>query len=107
MNFLAQIKKDISPYNRGRIRDPSKELVDARSLHQLIDSFERMDAELRFLALSKRPDSEGELLHSLLFKIWHDNGKNSEQLLLIFSDVLKKMMHENKSSPMNNRINNL
>ena len=94
MNFLQQLKRDIHPRNYSRHRDPEKEVVHAKSLHELIARFERLDADFRVSELSKRPDNDYQLLDALIHKLWHNNGKNSDQVMHVFSKSLAKLLDE-------------
>ncbi len=95
MNFLKQIKRDVARTNSGRAspyRD--KELVNAKALHVLIAQFEKLDTDFRVNELSKRPDSDYQLLDALIHKLWHDNGKNADQIMHVFSKSLAKLLDD-------------
>ena len=96
MDFLKQIKRDIHPRNnsRRRHREPEKEVVHAKSLYELIARFEQLDADFRVSGLSKRPDHDYQLLDALIHKLWHDNGKNADQVMHVFSKSLAKLLDE-------------
>lgn len=94
MDFLKQIKRDIHPRNYSRHRDPEKEVVHAKSLYELIARFEQLDADFRVSGLSKRPDHDYQLLDALIHKLWHDNGKNADQVMHVFSKSLAKLLDE-------------
>lgn len=95
MGFLQRIKRDIARTNSGRAspyRD--KELVNAKALHVLIAQFEKLDTDFRVNELSKRPDSDYQLLDALIHKLWHDNGKNADQIMHVFSKSLAKLLDD-------------
>ena len=96
MDFLKQIKRDIHPRNNSRRshRDTEKEVVHAKSLYELIARFEQLDADFRVSGLSKRPDHDYQLLDALIHKLWHDNGKNADQVMHVFSKSLAKLLDE-------------
>lgn len=94
MDFLKQIERDIHPRNYSRHRDPEKEVVHAKSLYELIARFKQLDADFRVSGLSKRPDHDYQLLDALIHKLWHDNGKNADQVMHVFSKSLAKLLDE-------------
>lgn len=94
MSFLQQIKRDINPRTPRRHRDPEKELVHAKSLHELTDHFEQLDDVFRASGLSNRPDHDYALLDALINKLWHNNGKNADQIMHVFSKSLAKLLDE-------------
>ena len=101
MDFLKQIKRDIHPRNNSRRshRDTEKEVVHAKSLYELIARFEQLDADFRVSGLSKRPDHDYQLLDALIHKLWHDNGKNADQVMHVFSKSLAKLLDEKINNP--------
>ena len=95
MNFLQQIKRDIDRTNSARANPyRDKELVHAKALHELIAQFEKLDTDFRVSELSKRPDHDYQLLDALIHKLWHDNGKNADQVMHVFSKSLAKLLDE-------------
>ena len=95
MNFLERIKRDIQSTNSARANPyRDKELVNAKALHELIAHFERLDADFRVNELSKRPDNDYQLLDALIHKLWHNNGKNADQVMHVFSKSLAKLLDE-------------
>lgn len=95
MNFLQQIKRDIDRTNSARANPyRDKELVHAKALHELIAQFEKLDTDFRVSELSKRPDHDYQLLDALIHKLWHDNGKNADQVMHVFSKSLAKLLDD-------------
>lgn len=95
MNFLQQIKRDIDRTNSARANPyRDKELVNAKALHELIAQFEKLDTDFRVSELSKRPDHDYQLLDALIHKLWHDNGKNADQVMHVFSKSLAKLLDD-------------
>lgn len=95
MNFLQQIKRDIDRTNSARANPyRDKELVHAKALHELIAQFEKLDADFRVSGLSKRPDNDYQLLDALIHKLWHNNGKNADQVMHVFSKSLAKLLDD-------------
>ena len=93
MNFLKQIKEDLNnPRNRHGMRD--KVLVDVKSLRELIDNFESMDAEYRALHPDSRMLTINHQLHQMIEAAYQKQGKNAETTLMLIMDTLRPLMEE-------------
>lgn len=101
MNFLENIKKALfdprfRQRNQGRGMPLGQTLVNDRDLVELVERFEGLDLDMRAIVLDKREDCDNQKLGNLIRQMWHNNGKNSDEVLFIFSGVIKKLLEEER-----------
>lgn len=96
MIWLERIKTALFDdcYRRGVPR--GKVVVDESDLLHLLGSFESVDAELRLLNAVERGEyvNSSHLLDMHIRKMWKSDGQSADQIMFVFSNVIKELLAE-------------
>ena len=100
MNFLEIIKSQIDDHRNYR-GSSSRVSVDYRSLHELLDHFESVDAQFR--ALHDERDTRQNLRNAIT-AMFHEKDRNSEKVLILIMDTLTLLIEEKLKQNAMNRM---
>src|SRR5574343_1220361 len=93
MSFLDHLKRDLGdPRNRV---DRDTWAVQGRSLHELIDAFEKLDSDARSRYLSADPGAPLEhRVHASVTALYYATEKDADLTMLVIMETLLPLMQE-------------
>ena len=107
MNFLDQVKHDIEmaidPRRSRMLANSTGQAAGAislRALVEVINAYERLDAEMR--SLHNAPIQLGERLHNNIIALYHESGKNYERVFLVIMATLLPLLEDKEKRAIKN-----